>query len=109
VEELLFRGVVYTGLRNELGAWFAVPVSALIFGLFHHEVGWTPVVFATAIGMAFALLVEASGSLWPAVLAHMLVNSKVIAAYVRLFRDPVTHQAAVVETHNGPPGHGSDV
>jgi membrane protease YdiL (CAAX protease family) len=93
VEELLFRGVVYPGLRNELGVWVAVPLSALIFGLFHLESGWAPVVFATTTGVAFALLVQCSGSLWPAMLAHVLVNSKVIAAYLRSFRAPIAHQA----------------
>jgi membrane protease YdiL (CAAX protease family) len=92
VEELLFRGVVYPGLRNELGVWVAIPLSALLFGLFHPKVGWEPVVFATGFGVAAALLVEGSGSLWPAVLAHMLVNSKLIAAYVRSFRAPLADQ-----------------
>jgi membrane protease YdiL (CAAX protease family) len=76
-----------------LGVWVAVPLSALIFGLFHLESGWAPVVFATATGVAFALLVQCSGSLWPAMLAHVLVNSKVIAAYFRSFRAPIAHQA----------------
>ena len=71
----------------------AVPLSALIFGLFHHGFGWGSVLCATAIGVAFALLVEGSGSLWPAMLAHMLFNSKLIAVYVRSFRAPVTDQA----------------
>jgi membrane protease YdiL (CAAX protease family) len=47
-EELLFRGVVYPGLRNELGAWAAVPLSGLIFGLFHRYAGWPVVVGAAA-------------------------------------------------------------
>src|SRR5262249_45007539 len=70
VEELLFRGVVYTGLRNELGVWVAVPLSALLFGLFHHDFGLLAVVFNSVMGVVYALLMEGSGSLWPAVLAH---------------------------------------
>jgi membrane protease YdiL (CAAX protease family) len=88
VEELLFRGVVYAGLRNELGVWAAVPLSALLFGLFHLEAGWTAVAVTTGMGAAFALLVEGSGSLWPAVLAHVLINTKMIAAFVRSLREP---------------------
>jgi membrane protease YdiL (CAAX protease family) len=93
VEELLFRGVVYPGLRNGWGVWVAVLLSALIFGLFHRDSGWLPVAFATALGMAFALLVECSGSLWSAMLAHVLVNSKLMAAYVPSFRAPAAHES----------------
>jgi membrane protease YdiL (CAAX protease family) len=89
VEEALFRGVVYPGLRNELGVWVAVPLSAVIFGLFHHQAGWAAMGFTTGIGVALALLVETSGSLAPAMVAHVLINSKLIAAYVRSFRAPV--------------------
>ena len=32
-EEVLFRGVVYPGLRNALGPWLAVALSAVLFGL----------------------------------------------------------------------------
>lgn len=81
-EELLFRGVVYPGLRSELGPWLAVPLSAVLFGLAHREFGSAAVVFSTLIGVALALLVEGGGSLWPAVLAHVLVNSKLALLYL---------------------------
>jgi membrane protease YdiL (CAAX protease family) len=85
-EELLFRGVVYPGLRNELGPWVAVPLSAALFGLAHYELGWAPVAFTGLMGVAFALLVEAGGSLGPAVVAHVLINTKVVAAFLPWFR-----------------------
>jgi membrane protease YdiL (CAAX protease family) len=94
-EELLFRGVVYPGLRNELGAWAAVPLSGLIFGLFHRHTGWSVVAVATLFGMVFALLAEGSGSLWPGILAHVLINCKIIAAYFGAFRAPVDHPPEV--------------
>jgi membrane protease YdiL (CAAX protease family) len=92
-EELLFRGVVYAGLRNELGTWPAVLLSALVFGLAHLEFGRAAAAFTAVMGVAFALLVEGSGSLWPAVLAHVLVNSKMIVAYAQRPRDPVAPEA----------------
>ena len=39
------------------------------------------------MGVALALLVEGSGSLWPAVLAHVLVNTKLVLMYVGPLRD----------------------
>jgi membrane protease YdiL (CAAX protease family) len=93
-EELLFRGVVYAGLRNQLGIWVAVPLSSLIFGLAHREAGGWVVGFTSIMGMLFAGLFEGSGSLWPAVLGHALMNSKVIAAYSRSFREAVTQPTA---------------
>jgi membrane protease YdiL (CAAX protease family) len=87
-EELLFRGVVYPGLRNALGPTAAVLVSAALFGLAHRPFGWTVVYASAVMGIGFALLVEGSGSLWPAVVAHMLLNSKIVAAFIGPFRRP---------------------
>jgi membrane protease YdiL (CAAX protease family) len=92
-EEVLFRGVVYPGLRNVLGPWGAVPLSAALFGLGHRYMGWTGVGVTGVIGVVLALLTELSGSLWPAVLAHVLVNSKLVLAYIPWFR-PVEPAAA---------------
>jgi membrane protease YdiL (CAAX protease family) len=88
VEEVLFRGVVYPGLRAETGPWLAVPLSALVFGWFHYGYGSAPVVFSTVLGIAFALLVEGSGSLWPAIAGHTVANSKLIVVYARGVRPP---------------------
>jgi membrane protease YdiL (CAAX protease family) len=85
-EELLFRGVVYPGLRNALGPWAAVPLSAILFGLGHREHGWEAAAATGVMGVAFALLVEFGGSLWPAILAHVLINTKVIAGFLPWFR-----------------------
>lgn len=87
-EELLFRGVVYPGLRNTLGPWAAVPLSAAVFGLAHRDLGWVAVGFTAVTGVVFALLVEGSGSVWPAVVAHVLINTKLVAGFVPWFRRP---------------------
>jgi membrane protease YdiL (CAAX protease family) len=86
-EELLFRGIAYPGLRNSVGVWIAVPVSALIFGFGHWGRGCAFVGGNTVMGVIAALLVEGSGSLWPAMLTHSLLNSKVVVPYYRSFRE----------------------
>jgi membrane protease YdiL (CAAX protease family) len=88
-EEVLFRGVVYPGLRNLLGPWAAVPLSAALFGLGHRYMGWTGVWVTGVVGVVLSLLVEFSASLWPAVLAHVLVNSKLVLVYIPWFRPAV--------------------
>lgn len=71
-EELLFRGVLYGGLRR-YGVARATIVSAAVFGLAH---GPTVVALgAFVLGVIMALVYERTGSLWPAVVAHGVNNA----------------------------------
>ncbi len=66
-EELAFRGVITTAL-GRYGPWVAVIGSATIFALVH---GLNPVLpVAFSVGVAAALLLRRSGSVWPGVLLH---------------------------------------
>ena len=70
-EELFFRGVVYSALRR-YGPAVAVLGSAALFGLAH---GLSMVlVVAVLLGVVNAVLVERSGSIWPAVIVHATNN-----------------------------------
>jgi membrane protease YdiL (CAAX protease family) len=73
-EEIFFRGFAYRILRARLGLVAGVGASALLFALVHGlEPGaWLPIL---PVGVVLALLVERSGSLWPAVTAHGVVNT----------------------------------
>lgn len=72
-EELLFRGVVANVLLARLGAWVAVPLSALLFALAH---GINPVFpVALVVGVLAALLFTWSGSIWPGVILHGVNNA----------------------------------
>jgi membrane protease YdiL (CAAX protease family) len=73
-EETFFRGYAYRLLRARLGVVAAIGTTALLFALVHGlEPGaWLPVL---PIGVVLAVLVERSGSLWPAVTAHGVVNA----------------------------------
>lgn len=72
-EELLFRGVLYTMLRERWGIWPGVLISSLIFGLIHGDlaVGLT----AFLLGILLALVFEYSHSLWTSILVHTINNS----------------------------------
>lgn len=76
-EELLFRGVFYTWLRR-WGIAVAMVGSASIFGLNH---GLNVVLPATVVlGLLLAFAYERSGSIWPAVVGHVLYNLLVFSA-----------------------------
>jgi membrane protease YdiL (CAAX protease family) len=80
-EELLFRGVIYTFLRERWGIWLGVLVSSLIFGLMHGNLAVGVTGFL--LGIVAALVFEYSKSLWPAVIVHVINNSlKVSLLYI---------------------------
>jgi uncharacterized protein len=73
VEEIFFRGFVFTGLRQHWGWPKAALASAGLFALAHLLP--TSILPIFILGLIFALLYQVSGSIWPAILMHMLTNS----------------------------------
>jgi membrane protease YdiL (CAAX protease family) len=75
-EEFLFRGFIFTALRNWKGTWPAAIITGLLFGAVH--VGSAPVVDLVplaALGFGLCLLYRITGSLYPCIAAHSLNNS----------------------------------
>jgi membrane protease YdiL (CAAX protease family) len=70
-EELFFRGYALTGFCR-LGPLAAVVLTALAFGLHHHSIFRLGV--TVSLGLLLGLLVIRCGSVWPAMLAHLLHN-----------------------------------
>ncbi len=70
-EEFLFRGVVTRALLR-YGAPTAVIGGALIFAIFHGINMVFPAAFVT--GLAAGEIFRRSGSIWPAVTVHVVVN-----------------------------------
>jgi len=71
-EEAFFRGFVFAGLRPRLGVVGAALVSAAVFGAVHLSLGtFLPVAF---LGLLLTLLYEATGSLYPSIIAHACNN-----------------------------------
>lgn len=83
VEELFFRGFLYTALRKRWGIVAAVILSSVIFSFFHFNVfNFIPIVI---IGVALAYLYEITGSLGPPIMLHALNNllSVIVVYYTR--------------------------
>jgi sodium transport system permease protein len=71
-EELFFRGLVFSGLRR-LGAWPAVLVTALLFGLAHASIYRLMPTFV--LGVILGLLRWRSGSIVPGIVMHATNNA----------------------------------
>ncbi len=72
-EELFFRGYVQTRLGARWGPWPAILVTALAFGLLHLDLVHAP--FALLVGIALGWMTERSGSVRPAIAAHVANNT----------------------------------
>lgn len=87
-EELLFRGFILRNFERSMLPWAAIVLSGLIFGLFHIRL--TQFIPLAVLGMLMAWITIASGSIWPAVVAHFVNNAGgVISAtlYPEIFLD----------------------
>jgi membrane protease YdiL (CAAX protease family) len=73
VEELFFRGFVFAGLRGRYGWLKAALASSALFAVIHLQPLAIPPVFI--MGTVFAILYQRSGSIWPAILMHLVTNA----------------------------------
>ena len=73
-EEMAYRGYVLAMLVPLLGTAGAVAVSSLVFGVLHTYQGPQGILRTAIIGAVMAGGYLATGSLWPAILAHLLFD-----------------------------------
>ena len=78
-EEIFFRGMLFGGLRRNMGRLPAAAVSALVFGALHATTGVTAVPPLIVFGFVLALLYERTGSLLPGMLGHAINNGLALA------------------------------
>lgn len=77
LEELVVRGYIYRALKERWRPWLAALSSSLLFSLLHAtnpSVSWIALVNIVLAGLVLAAMVERSGSLWSATLAHGFWN-----------------------------------
>ena len=75
-EEFLFRGFIFTALRNWRGVWPAAVITGVLFGGVH--AGSAPaldLVPLAVLGLGLCLLYRATSSLYPCIAAHCVNNS----------------------------------
>ena len=95
VEELLYRGALFTGLRSAAGVVSASVTTSLLFTLVHAEPRFWPPLFLLAC--CLAALRAASGSLWPGVLLHGAFNgTAVVMAFSAGKADALLQRPAIL-------------
>lgn len=77
-EEIIFRGLVFRGLRRSVGRWAAVLGSGALFAIVHPPFSAIPVF---VLGVAAAFTLELSGLLIAPIAAHAVYNA--VAIWVR--------------------------
>lgn len=92
VEEIVFRGVIYSRVKKFYSAAKAGVFSALLFGVFHANL--PQFLYGTAMGVLLALCYEYSGCFAAPVLMHMSANIFVFlmsqtAAWTAVLTTPV--------------------
>ena len=87
LEELLFRGVLFSGLKNSWGTPAAAGVSSVVFVLLHYaEVsGYVPALAAISTLAILTLRIRLrTGSIGPAIAAHFGYNFTIVAQALAL-------------------------
>lgn len=80
VEEVLFRGFLFGGLRTKLTFIPAAVITSLMFGVVHLQFGgsdpllWVAAIDTFILSMVMVFIRERSGSLWPTIQLHALKN-----------------------------------
>ena len=73
-EEFVFRGIMYNSYRKDGNALGAVLLSALVFGFMHMNLNQAG--YAFVIGIALAVLMIATGSIWAPIVMHFIINAQ---------------------------------
>lgn len=89
VEETVFRGFLFQGMRKKLTLVWAAVITSLLFGalhLFGGEKGllWTAAIDTFVLSLALCYLREKTGALWAPILVHTMKNSLAFLVYIGL-------------------------
>ncbi len=74
LEELLFRWLPLAGLTWLVSPWLLLWPLALFFGLLHWPQGWWGIAGTTVAAIYLAVLFLITGSIWPPLIAHYVMN-----------------------------------
>jgi len=77
IEEMFFRGFMYSAIKKRFGILMGAFLSASIFSILHTNiVGFLPIM---TLGLLLAYLYEKTGSLVAPIIVHIIHNSVIIA------------------------------
>lgn len=103
-EEIIFRGVMIAAFALVMPLWAAAALSLIAFTLAHAYQGPAGLLRVAPTGALLTAIVLLGGSLWPAILAHMVVDMTAGLTFALLDRFEVKDSEADAD----PAGGGSD-
>jgi membrane protease YdiL (CAAX protease family) len=74
-EEFFFRGFLYRSLRARLPVPIAAVLAGGFFGSIHYTTGIAATLPLAVLGVVFCLIVERTGSIYPVIALHAVVNA----------------------------------
>jgi len=72
LEEVVFRGLIYSRLGKAMPAVVAAVLSSVVFGLMHEGLLWA--VWAGIVGLIICVARVKTGSIIPGIIIHVMVN-----------------------------------
>lgn len=74
MEEVFWRGMLYSSLRNKLGVLPGCVIAAALFGAIHFQYPWSGRAEVAMFGVIATLLYQYTGSLLPGIALHSLID-----------------------------------
>lgn len=94
-EEMMFRGAMLSSFEKNMGFRKAAVFSALLFGMFHFNLG--NLLSPIFLGLVFAYVTQVTGSIFPAMFGHFMNNAwAVLLSY--LAGQMLTDEESVIVT-----------
>lgn len=93
-EEFIFRGIIFHSYRKA-GVLKAAIVSGILFGLIHLNLNQFS--YAFVMGVIFALLIEATGSILAPIIFHFIINGQSITLATLAFSAMSVEEIALME------------
>ncbi len=85
VEEFLFRGLIYNGIRSKYSEKKAILISALMFMLIHMSINQS--IYQFVLGVVLCLIVYFTGSIFYSMVAHFVNNFLIVlVTYIQTSR-----------------------
>lgn len=87
VEEILFRGFLFTGLRSKLNLWTAALITSVLFAIPHlfassQGLLWVAAIDTCILSLFLCYLRERTGNLWAPIMLHAMKNG---IAFIAIF------------------------
>ena len=79
IQELFFRGALFTSLKSKTGFWPALLFTSLLFSIIHFNLFWFVSFFI--LGLFFGYIYYRTGSLMTAIAAHAANNTVALFIY----------------------------